>query len=77
MLFRSLTCPVEVIWGRRGQIGGWYDPGSLWLEHATLPVESHSIDAGHFLAEEAPDAVLDLLSAFLRHDQHEATSLPA
>lgn len=76
MLRRRLTCPVEVIWGRRGQIGGWYDPGALWSEHARQPVESHGIDAGHFLAEEAPGEIACLLADFLAAEQNRAATLP-
>jgi haloacetate dehalogenase len=59
-----LTCPVLVIWGSKGRIGGWYDPLQLWRECVDNAVSGGPIAAGHFLAEERPDAVAAALRAF-------------
>lgn len=60
-----IACPLLVLWGRASAIGGWYDPVSLWRDHIAGPMDSASLEGGHFLAEECPDAVLRTLAAFL------------
>ena len=59
-----LTCPVLVIWGSKGRIGGWYDPLQLWRECVDDVVSGGPVPAGHFLAEEAPDTIAVALRAF-------------
>ena len=59
-------CPMLVLWGAEGRIGGWYDPVALWRERASGPVQGEEIAAGHFLAEEAPEAVASALLDFLQ-----------
>jgi haloacetate dehalogenase len=61
---RKLTCPLLVVWGQKGKIGRWYDPLALWRRYADAPVSGGAIDSGHYLAEEAPAAVLERFSAF-------------
>ena len=58
-----LTCPVLVLWGSKGRIGGWYDPLLLWRECVDNTVSGGPVVARHFLAEEAPDMV----AAAFRH----------
>ncbi len=57
---RKIECPVQVLWS-----SGAPDPISTWREWAQH-VEGAAIDAGHLLAEEAPEAVLGHLQPFLR-----------
>ena len=59
-----LTCPVLVIWGNHGRIGGWYDPLKLWRECVDGPVTGGAVPGGHFLAEEAPDSIAAALRDF-------------
>ena len=59
-----LTCPVLVLWGSHGRIGGWYDPLQVWRECGDGMVSGGAIAGGHFLAEEAPDAVAVTLGNF-------------
>ncbi len=61
---RRIECPLLVLWGAKGRIGGWYDPVKLWGEYSNGPVGGHSIDGGHYLAEEAPEQVLDAVQPF-------------
>lgn len=61
---RRIACPTLVLWGAAGTIGGWYDPVTLWGEHATGPVGGRAVEAGHFLAEEQPALVAALLGEF-------------
>lgn len=57
---RKLGCPVLVLWGSRTKPA---DLGSIWRGRAA-DVRGQSLDAGHFLAEERPEAVSALLEEF-------------
>ncbi|WP_428374995.1 alpha/beta fold hydrolase [Lichenicoccus sp.] len=59
-----IDCPTLVIWGTGGRIGGWYDPLALWRECVDGEVSGGPLPAGHFLAEEAPDAVAAAFRSF-------------
>ena len=61
---RRIGCPLLVLWGRRGTAGRATDPLAAWREWAD-DVQGHDLDCGHFLAEEAPEATLAALDAFL------------
>jgi len=61
---RRITCPLLVLWGSKGRIGGWYDPVQLWRDCADAGVSGAMIPGGHFLAEEAPEAVAEQLGLF-------------
>ena len=61
----SSACPVQVLWARRNGLDRWYDVPAVWREWAD-EVEGHSIDCGHYLAEEAPDETGQALLDFLR-----------
>lgn len=52
-----LPVPLLVNWGRHGVIERCFDPLELWRSRAT-DVRGASIEGGHYLAEEAPEAVL-------------------
>lgn len=60
-----LGCPLLVLWGRKGRIEAWYDALAIWRAYAAGPVEGGAVESGHYLAEEAPEAVLARLDAFL------------
>lgn len=61
----KIQCPLLVVWGEKGKIGVWYDPLAIWRQYASAGVEGHAVPSGHYLAEEAPDAVLSALDGFL------------
>jgi haloacetate dehalogenase len=54
-----------VLWGAKGKVGGWYDPLELWRQYCAAEVKGGAANSGHYLAEEAPDEVLDWLDRFL------------
>ena len=60
-----VRCPTLALWGAKGRIGGWYDPLALWGEYCAGPVTGGAVESGHYLAEEAPAAVLAWLEPFL------------
>ncbi len=62
---RHVLCPMLVLWGAKGKIGGWYDPVVLWREYCSADVTGAAVDSGHYLAEEAPAEVLAHLDGFL------------
>ena len=61
---RRVECPMTVLWGAKGKIGGWYDPVALWREYCSADVAGHAVDSGHYLAEEAPGEVLKVVTPF-------------
>ena len=62
-LTRKLACPLLVLWGAHGFVHRSYDLLSVWRECAD-DVTGQALEAGHFVAEEAPDAVTDKLLRF-------------
>jgi haloacetate dehalogenase len=64
---RKIACPVLVLWGQRGFAKGnddSDDPLADWREWAD-DVRGQAIRCGHFLPEEAPEATVQALEAFL------------
>jgi haloacetate dehalogenase len=61
---RRITCPVLALWASHGTDGRPYDAVEVWRRWAD-DVTGQEIACGHFLAEEAPDAVLTALLSFL------------
>ncbi len=62
---RRIGQPLRVLWGEQGIVGKCFDVLALWRERAT-EVSGRAVDSGHYLAEEAPQAVLDEAHAFFR-----------
>lgn len=60
---RKLTCPLHVLWGSRGFVHRNYDVLSVWSDYAET-VSGRPLDCGHFLPEEAPEAVVQELLGF-------------
>ncbi|MCG6902252.1 MAG: alpha/beta hydrolase [Rhodobacter sp.] len=61
----KIQCPLLALWGAQGIIGRFYDPLAIWQGYCAMPVSGGAINAGHYLAEEAPGKVLAELLAFL------------
>ena len=53
----KLTCPLHVLWGRKGIIERCFDALALWRLRAET-VTGHAVPTGHYIAEERPDLVL-------------------
>ncbi len=61
----KVRCPMLVLWGAKGKIGAWYDALAIWRQYCTAEVIGGPVDAGHYIAEEAPGATLEQLRRFL------------
>ncbi len=61
---RRIECPVLALWSARDELPTWFDVLQTWRGWAH-DVRGRGIDAGHFLAEEAPDEVARALLGFL------------
>jgi len=59
--------PLLVLWGKTSGQGSGYDMLQVWRDHAN-DVRGHSIDCGHFLTEDAPDATYAALRGFFKSD---------
>jgi haloacetate dehalogenase len=62
---RRIRCPTLVLWGTKGIIEKLYDPLAVWRDWAD-DVSGHSVDCGHYLAEERPHKTLRALLRFFR-----------
>lgn len=60
----KVQCPMLVLWGGKGKIGEWYDALAIWRTYCSNEVTGGSVTAGHYIAEEAPDATLDWFARF-------------
>ncbi len=73
---RRVQCPMLVLWGEKGKVGGWYDPVAIWRDYCAAEVTGAGIDSGHFLAEEAPTAVIEELERFFGARSHANDATP-
>lgn len=62
---RKVTQPLQVLWGANGVIDKCFKPLDDWSRVA-LNVRGRSVPCGHYIPEEAPDALLDAALPFLR-----------
>lgn len=60
---RKVECPLLILWGGRGFIERTYDVIDVWKEYAE-DVQGKPLDCGHFLPEEASEAVIEELRSF-------------
>ena len=63
---RRLTMPLRVLWGGQGVVGACFDVLALWRERAD-EVSGQALPCGHYIAEEAPQALIDEALSFFRH----------
>lgn len=60
---KKLELPLLVLWGRHGVIEKCFDALSLWRARA-VQVEGSALEAGHYLAEEIPDEIIERFEQF-------------
>ena len=61
----KLTQPVQVLWGEHGVVGKCFDVLKLWHERAA-DVSGFSLSCGHYIAEEAPELLLNRALKFFK-----------
>ncbi len=61
---RTLEQPLLVLWGRDGVVQRCFDPLAEWRRVA-VDVRGEALPCGHYIAEEAPDALLEKVLPFL------------
>ncbi|MCW3474304.1 alpha/beta fold hydrolase [Limobrevibacterium gyesilva] len=59
-----VQCPLLVLWGEKGKIGRWYSPLKIWGGYCDKDVTGFPVGSGHYLAEEAPEEVLQRFADF-------------
>ncbi len=62
----KIDCPLLILWGAKGKIEQWYHPLDVWAPYCTSTPQGSSLQTGHYLAEEDPDAVLGHVIPFLQ-----------
>ena len=62
---QKIQCPLLVLWGAKAKIEAWYDALEIWRRYCAGPVSGGPLPSGHYLAEEAPEAVISKLREFL------------
>lgn len=62
---RRLTVPLLALWGEQGVVGKLFDPLVEWRKVAEN-VQGGPLPCGHYIAEEAPDLLLERALPFLR-----------
>ena len=73
---RSIECPLLALWSAQGALPRFYgDVLDVWRPWARR-VTGHGIEGSHFLVEDQPELVADLLSDFLRRSTAPAPSIP-
>ena len=61
---RRIECPVLALWSARDIAAQYFEPLAVWRRWAG-EVHGRALDCGHFLMEEAPDAVAGAIEALL------------
>ena len=56
--------PIQVLWGAQGVVQHCFDPLKEWQKVAHQ-VSGQAMPCGHYIAEEAPDALLAQVLPFL------------
>jgi haloacetate dehalogenase len=61
---RRLALPLMVLWGEQGVVGRCFDPLAEW-QRVAADVQGGALPCGHYIAEEAPDTLLERVLPFL------------
>jgi haloacetate dehalogenase len=59
-----LALPLMVLWGEQGVVGRCFDPLAEW-QRVAADVQGGALPCGHYIAEEAPDTLLERVLPFL------------
>ena len=58
-----LALPLMVLWGEQGVVGRCFDPLKEW-QRVAADVQGGALPCGHYIAEEAPDMLLERVLPF-------------
>ena len=58
-----LALPLMVLWGEQGVVGRCFDPLQEW-QRVAADVQGGALPCGHYIAEEAPDMLLERVLPF-------------
>jgi haloacetate dehalogenase len=61
---KKIACPLHVLWAGKGTVGVLWDVLATWRAKCAAPVTGRALDCGHFLQEEAPEALLTEMHQF-------------
>jgi haloacetate dehalogenase len=59
-----MALPLMVLWGEQGVVGRCFDPLAEW-QRVAADVQGGALPCGHYIAEEAPDRLLERVLPFL------------
>ncbi|MET0311600.1 MAG: alpha/beta hydrolase [Burkholderiaceae bacterium] len=62
----KVACDLLVLWGDRGIVHRLFEPLTLWRAQCAGAVSGVALPAGHFVAEELPEATAQALASFFR-----------
>jgi haloacetate dehalogenase len=62
---RRLPMPIQVLWGAQGVVNRCFKPLEEW-NRVAADVRGETLPCGHYIAEEAPDALVAKVLPFLR-----------
>lgn len=60
---RQIQAPLRVLWGEHGAVGQNFDVLGMW-QQVSLQVSGQALPCGHYIAEEAPDLLLNECQTF-------------
>lgn len=64
---RTIGCPVRVLWGAQGVVARCFDPLREWRKVAR-DVSGHALECGHYIPEEASEALIAEMHDFFETD---------
>ena len=74
---RRIVCPLLALWSAQGPLATWYTqeggPIALWRAWCD-DVQGHTLNAGHFFPEEAPEQTADALNRFFEPSRKNRTT---
>jgi len=65
---KRLAMPLRVLWGEHGVVGRCFDVLALWRARAEQ-VSGRALACGHYIAEEAPELLLDEAMEFFKESK--------
>jgi len=61
----KVACDLLVLWGSRGVVQRMFQPLALWQAQCAGTVSGQTLPCGHYMPEECPDEVAELLGLFM------------